>query len=182
MLLRRELLGASSIHTKRRHTLKPRPQYRPSKFTDIMNTLVFCFLIGWYVTLPLVLIGIATWVGWCQSPLFVLVFYAGVLLLTGVGGSVCWAISRTRPSELQQLSYTFDRRCLCCEKILKHLGNRNVADSVGTWEDAGVHEFIPGYGSKHDMTVFELGLCDECIDELSTRGTLNVKEVPSACA
>jgi hypothetical protein len=111
-----------------------------------------------------------------------MVFYAGVVLLTGVGGLVMWAVSRMRPCSIRRLSNTYTRRCIKCEKILNSLCERSVEDSVGSWDDAGVHEFVPGYGSKHDMTVFELGLCDACIDELSARGTLTIKEVPSASA
>ncbi len=39
---------------------------------------------------------------------------------------------------------------------------------VGTscWDDGTVDNFLAGYGSKHDTTLFIIGFCDDCLDKL----------------
>lgn len=64
-------------------------------------------------------------------------------------------------------------KCIVCKKELKRImPDSNLPSESGMWNDAGVHEFIPGYGSKYDMTKFIVGICDDCIEKQVKTGGL----------
>jgi hypothetical protein len=59
--------------------------------------------------------------------------------------------------------------CLLCNKKIYRLyneeGRPQRPPEQDMWKHAGVHEFIPGYGSRYDSVKFIIGICDECIDK-----------------
>jgi hypothetical protein len=54
--------------------------------------------------------------------------------------------------------------CAFCKKELEVL--IESLSGLPALDSAGVHEFIPGYGSRHDTTRFIISICDDCIDAL----------------
>jgi hypothetical protein len=58
-------------------------------------------------------------------------------------------------------------KCICCGKKIKHLYEDELGintDPISdAWDGAGVHEFIPGYGSDFDLSSFIISVCDKCI-------------------
>lgn len=56
-------------------------------------------------------------------------------------------------------------KCVCCGKKIKSLSKGEYAPETDMWGGGGVHEFIPGFGSKYDSKRFIVGICDECIEE-----------------
>lgn len=69
-------------------------------------------------------------------------------------------------------------KCIRCGKTVKKLHEEiserhsRTPPPSDMWDSAGVHEFIPGYGSKHDMTRYVVAICDYCIDDLVADGSL----------
>lgn len=63
-------------------------------------------------------------------------------------------------------------KCIICEKKIKRLHKGEEPPELGMWGNGGVHEFIPGYGSKHDMSRFIIGICDDCLDKLIEKGII----------
>jgi hypothetical protein len=58
--------------------------------------------------------------------------------------------------------------CIVCKKpisILEDFGDETDPVSA-CWCNAGVHEFIVGFGSRHDTERFVIGICDDCLDTL----------------
>lgn len=49
--------------------------------------------------------------------------------------------------------------CICCNKDLEWLKDYNELRS------AVCGRLIGGYGSEHDMDIFHIAICDECIDK-----------------
>ena len=57
-------------------------------------------------------------------------------------------------------------KCICCGiEITKIYEDTDYPPEQDMWNDAGVHDFIPGYGSKHDGIKFIIGICDDCIEK-----------------
>lgn len=61
-------------------------------------------------------------------------------------------------------------RCLKCSKEISLLRPDNEKEvdfkpETDMWNDGGVHEFIPGYGSRFDSERFIIAICDNCIHE-----------------
>jgi hypothetical protein len=48
-------------------------------------------------------------------------------------------------------------RCIVCNREF-------LADEHGHYAWGDYDTFMPQYGSRHDMTVFRIFLCDDCID------------------
>lgn len=64
-------------------------------------------------------------------------------------------------------------KCLICGKDLKTTWeDETIPPQIASWNGAGVHIFVPGYGSQFDMTEFLLGICDTCIQEKLDQGLL----------
>lgn len=56
-------------------------------------------------------------------------------------------------------------KCIICKRELVSI--IETGDPVsGAWREGAVHEFICGYGSKHDTDRFVIGICDDCLDQL----------------
>jgi len=72
-------------------------------------------------------------------------------------------------------SKDIDLKCMVCKKELKPLEEGEYEPEKDMWDDAGVHTFVPGYGSKHDSTRFIVGICDDCIDKLVEEKLVIVK-------
>jgi len=79
-----------------------------------------------------------------------------------------------------------DIKCFGCGKTLRRVWEdegsvegeiRKISEpEVDAWDDGGVHLFVPGYGSQHDMDKIIIGICDDCIDKGLNEGTLILKE------
>ena len=67
------------------------------------------------------------------------------------------------------LSKDINIKCIVCGRslsILREVDSLNdCPPETDMWDGAGVHEFIPGYGSKHDMKKLIVGICDDCLDK-----------------
>ena len=55
-------------------------------------------------------------------------------------------------------------KCIVCGKELVQLEPTDIEPAKGMWDGAGVDDFLVGYGSHHDMEMFTIGICDDCID------------------
>lgn len=69
-------------------------------------------------------------------------------------------------------------KCICCGKKLERCldaGDVEVEPEVDAWDYAGVHLFVPGFGSRHDMSDIVVGICDDCIDKRLEDGSIYVK-------
>lgn len=70
-------------------------------------------------------------------------------------------------------------KCICCGKKLERCldaGTVEAEPEVDAWDDAGVHLFVPGFGSRHDMSDIVVGICDNCIDKKLEDGSIYVKQ------
>ena len=65
-------------------------------------------------------------------------------------------------------------KCLCCGKKLECLYDIGDPPEVSMWKKAGVHEFLPGFGSDFDSTEFIVGICDKCIKQKLNEGLLTI--------
>lgn len=68
-------------------------------------------------------------------------------------------------------------RCICCEKIVyKEFDspiNQKISPEQDAWINAGVHDFIVGYGStKFDTCRFIICVCDDCLEEKLLHGII----------
>lgn len=54
-------------------------------------------------------------------------------------------------------------KCICCGVRLEYISDGDSVPEVDMWKNAGVHDFIPGFGSRHDMSDMIVGICDDCI-------------------
>jgi len=66
-------------------------------------------------------------------------------------------------------------KCICCDKKLKSLSGKDYPPETDMWNNAGVHTFIPGYGSKYDSDRFVVGICDKCIKKKLKKGVVREK-------
>jgi hypothetical protein len=57
-------------------------------------------------------------------------------------------------------------RCVRCDEPIKPLAGGIGTASSGMWDDAGVDQFMAGYGSVYDSVTFVVGICDKCIGRL----------------
>ena len=57
-------------------------------------------------------------------------------------------------------------KCICCGKIVNRIYNdTDYSPESDMWKNAGVHDFIPGYGSRYDSMRFVIAICDDCIEK-----------------
>jgi hypothetical protein len=62
--------------------------------------------------------------------------------------------------------------CLCCGKEVTQLPDSEDYEMV----DSGVvGRLTAGYGSRHDGSIMQVGLCDGCIEKLTQEG--KIKEI-----
>lgn len=54
-------------------------------------------------------------------------------------------------------------KCIVCNKNIDRLGDTDYKPEVDMWRNAGVHEFIPGFGSSFDSRRFIICICDTCL-------------------
>lgn len=66
--------------------------------------------------------------------------------------------------------------CLLCGKLLRQIIPGEPEQAA--WSGGGAHEFVPGYGSRHDMTTFVIALCDSCIDAKVADGSMIIQARP----
>ena len=66
--------------------------------------------------------------------------------------------------------------CICCGQILTNMSGGYYSPETDMWEDGGVHEFIPGFGSKYDSEYFVIGICDKCIKKKLKKGFIIRKD------
>lgn len=74
-------------------------------------------------------------------------------------------------------SKDIDLKCVVCRRQLKPLDEGEYEPEKDMWDDAGVHDFVPGYGSRHDSSHIILGICDDCIEELIKDKVVVVKSM-----
>jgi hypothetical protein len=67
-------------------------------------------------------------------------------------------------------------KCLICGKTLKKLSVSNSPPEEDMWREAIVHRISGGFGSRHDMTEFVIGICDDCIDLKIEDGKLELEK------
>jgi len=60
-------------------------------------------------------------------------------------------------------------KCIICKKEVFSL----VENDINCWGGAAVDAFMPGYGSIFDSMLFNICLCDKCIQQLIEDGSLN---------
>lgn len=68
-------------------------------------------------------------------------------------------------------------KCICCnEKIelLEKLHDKTNLEQ-NMWRDGEVGTIMPGYGSRYDMTMFYIGICDNCIEKKLKEKVLVIK-------
>ena len=65
--------------------------------------------------------------------------------------------------DFKMKSKNVDLKCICCGEKLKFIGHGDFDPSVDMWQKAGVHQFVPGFGSRYDSTEFVVGICDDCL-------------------
>lgn len=67
--------------------------------------------------------------------------------------------------------------CICCKRteIKPTVGSslldgkiKSTQQEFGSWSNGTVEKITFGYGSRHDMRSFYIGICDNCIDELES--------------
>lgn len=58
------------------------------------------------------------------------------------------------------MNYSDTTSCMICGKVL------NKIEDFDNIDDGGICQMSFHYGSKHDGDVFQLGLCDNCVDYL----------------
>ena len=65
-------------------------------------------------------------------------------------------------------------KCIACGKPLKPLEDFDVEAHPlsANFDDATVDQLYPGYGSRHDLSRFIVGICDDCIDVKLKEGLL----------
>ena len=73
-------------------------------------------------------------------------------------------------------SKNVDLKCICCGRKLKFLYKGLYEPEVDMWNNAGVHQFVPGYGSRHDSKEFIVGICDDCLTKKLEDGSV-IKKV-----
>ena len=56
-------------------------------------------------------------------------------------------------------------KCIVCGKDLKYINNGDYRPEQDMWAGAGVHNFIPGFGSAYNCHCFVVGVCDNCISK-----------------
>ena len=63
--------------------------------------------------------------------------------------------------------------CVRCDKPIKPMYDECKHPERGAYHDAGVHEFVVGYGSaQYDTSTFIIGICDACLVKLHKAGTI----------
>jgi hypothetical protein len=60
------------------------------------------------------------------------------------------------------------RKCICCNKEI----NTPYPDNEGMWDDAVVGNISGNYGSRLDGDIFEIAICDICLNEKTLEGTV----------
>jgi hypothetical protein len=67
----------------------------------------------------------------------------------------------------QKIDYKPPVLCVVCKKEIKTLdvGETNIQD-YDMVDDGIVGTLLAPYGSKHDGSVFQIGICDDCVDKL----------------
>ena len=72
--------------------------------------------------------------------------------------------------------------CIICGKEIKSLetiSDYRISQGVdyiisGMYEDAAVHEFICGYGSRFDGDHYIIGICDNCLEYKIKKGLIQL--------
>jgi len=66
-----------------------------------------------------------------------------------------------------------DLKCVCCGAGIDEVpGSPDSEASSSCWDGAVVDKICGGYGSKHDMSLFIIGICDKCVSERIESGLL----------
>jgi hypothetical protein len=69
-------------------------------------------------------------------------------------------------------------KCICCSQKIKPLDRISDKENLenNMWRDGEVETIMPGYGSRYDMTLFYIGICDDCIEEKLKEKVLVIKK------
>jgi hypothetical protein len=69
-------------------------------------------------------------------------------------------------------------KCICCSQKIKPLDRISDKENLenNMWRDGEVGTIMPGYGSRYDMTLFYIGICDDCIEEKLKEKVLVIKK------
>jgi len=69
-------------------------------------------------------------------------------------------------------------KCICCSQEIKPLDRISNKKDIeqNMWCDGEVSTIMPGYGSRYDMTLFYIGICDDCIEEKLKEKVLVIKK------
>jgi len=77
--------------------------------------------------------------------------------------------------------YVTEYTCACCRanKIERLYPNHIpfLKQEQDSWKNGTVSLLTPGFGSKHDMEGYYIGICDECISTLKEKGLIKNKEL-----
>lgn len=68
-------------------------------------------------------------------------------------------------------------KCIVCESEIKQLYpelNQSPIEQA-SWDDGAADTFTCGYGSIHDLNVYEFGICDKCISKKEKSGTIKFR-------
>lgn len=64
--------------------------------------------------------------------------------------------------------------CICCGTKIQPLMIEHTSDPAkldeSWWDDGTVSKINPGYGSRHDLSSFFIGICDNCLDKAIQSG------------
>lgn len=68
-------------------------------------------------------------------------------------------------------------KCICCNQKIKLLEKLHDKENLeqNMWNDGCVDTIMPGYGSRYDMTLFYIGICDDCIEKKLKEKVLVIK-------
>lgn len=79
-----------------------------------------------------------------------------------------WEESEKSEEELELIKerLSFDKlECISCGSIIHK-------SDMGHCVDGDINEFHVGYGSVHDGSVFMVGICDQCIHDKCSKGSI----------
>jgi len=65
-------------------------------------------------------------------------------------------------------------KCICCEKDITPvlLDDDDCPADIGNWSRASVDRLTCGFGSIHDMSIFIIGICDDCLTKKHKDGVV----------
>jgi len=71
-------------------------------------------------------------------------------------------------------------KCVCCGTVLNRLypEHKDSPPDVDVWDGAVVDRISGGFGSEYDRYSMIIGICDACVKEKTSSGTLLIDHDP----